>query len=321
MVLPHREASSHYVTSEMPGLIGLAVVILKKLNDVISSTFWFFPHSPKYLVRFPISPPKARAEQKNEKILLSSIVPSAAPPFHINLGSSYARESFSRKRKANSRKMWNAFVSYNAKLYNPLFKNSLWPRTILSPQRSYSRSLEVCQSLQNSAYFMCSTRAISRRTTLAIIFGSGFSVLASPSPSHAQAPVRTLFDEEREMSEKTRREAEDNRIGALRAGFEAVQKALGQLDDLQVLVQDGKWGEVRGFARLFNDAVEREGMEAVAKNLRKKEGRKEALAISRQVTGSLVELDRCAREENKEGALMYLQQARSNVLKFDSFKP
>lgn len=199
--------------------------------------------------------------------------------------------------------------------------NSLVPKKTHVLEWSRFQSIPSTRSEPKITYSVSCRHSLSRRYALIVAFGTGLSALTPASRSRAQTPMRTVFDEERELNEKARKEAEETRLAALRAGFDAVQKAIAQLDDLQSLIEEGDWDGVRQFSRLFNDAVEREGMEAVARKLRKKEGRKDALAVSKQVTKALIELDRCAREKNRDDALVYLQQARNNVLKFDSFKP
>lgn len=110
-------------------------------------------------------------------------------------------------------------------------------------------------------------------------------------------------------------------MGALRAGFDAVEKASAQLDDLQKLIEEEDWNSVRQFSRLYNNSVEREGMEVVARKLQDKITRKEALAVCRQVTESLKSVDGFAGKRNKDNALASLQKARDTVASFQKFKP
>lgn len=162
---------------------------------------------------------------------------------------------------------------------------------------------------------------VSRREFVVLTIASVVVVTQSSSSLAQVSPRRTIFDEERELNEKAQREAEEARIGALRATFDAVQKASVQLDDLQSFVEEENWDRVRQFTRLFNNSVEREGMEAVAKKLASKTDRKAALAMAKELTDALIQIDRCAREKDREHALVHVQEARDVISSFQSFKP
>ncbi|CDF38995.1 unnamed protein product [Chondrus crispus] len=144
--------------------------------------------------------------------------------------------------------------------------------------------------------------------------------LISPSPVRA-VPPRTIFDEEREMNERAKKEFENARNDALRAGFEAVHKAREQLDDLQALIEDENWGGVRQFTRLFNNSVEREGMEAIASKLPEKSDRMAALEVARGMTSSLIQIDRCALQKDRTKAILGVDEVRKAISRFESFKP
>lgn len=165
--------------------------------------------------------------------------------------------------------------------------------------------------------FMLST-SIPRRVFLFTLASSaGF-----PSHSTAQSPPRrTIFDEEKELNEKIQNEAEEARLSALRAGFEAVEKAAVQLDDLEQYASEQDWDGVRRFSRYFNNAVEREGMEPLANKLRDKQQRKAALNVSKQVTEALKLVDAAARMRDRDAALIHVQEARDIISKFQQYKP
>lgn len=161
----------------------------------------------------------------------------------------------------------------------------------------------------------------SRRLFLTRVISSIF-LTSTLVPREVNAvPSRTILDEERELSEKVKKEEEVTRKEALRAAFDAVQKARGQLDDLQVLIEEENWGGVRQFTRLFNDSVEREGMESIASKLTEKPNRKAAFDVARSLTSTLIQIDRCAMRKDKAEAMRCLDEAREKVSRFDSFKP
>lgn len=146
--------------------------------------------------------------------------------------------------------------------------------------------------------------------------------LTVPASSLAQGiPRRTLFDEERELNEKARNVKAEERLAAIRTAFDAVEKAAKQLDDLQSLVEEGDWGGVRQFVRLFNNSVEREGMEELSSKLTEKADRKAALAVSRELTNKLKSIDRCAQQKDTSNALLLVDEARGILAGFQSFKP
>lgn len=133
--------------------------------------------------------------------------------------------------------------------------------------------------------------------------------------------ARSILDEEIE-----RRAVQDQKeaaltLGAMRAAFEALERAMKQLDDLERFVRDDDWDGVRKFARLFNNAVVREGMEPTAKRLEGPEQRKKGLGLAKSVTDSLIALDKDARAKKRESALMQLQAARDTMLRFQELKP
>lgn len=196
------------------------------------------------------------------------------------------------------------------------------------PSRCQTLSRATCPARKSCPIsrkcYACTGRdnqGISRRA-FAVLTVASVVALSQSSSSLAQgSPRRTIFDEERELNEKARKEAEEGRIGALRAAFDAVQKASEQLGDLQSFVEEENWDRVRQFTRLFNNSVEREGMEAIAKKLGSKTDRKAALAVGKELTDALIQVDRCAREKDRDHALVHVQEARDIISKFQSFKP
>lgn len=107
---------------------------------------------------------------------------------------------------------------------------------------------------------------------------------------------------------------------ALRAAFDAVEKASKQLDEVEEFLNEKDWNGIHGFTRLFNNAVEREGMEPIARRLGKKE-KAESLQVCSQLTQALKEMDRNATREDEEGILRNLQSARDIIASFQKFKP
>lgn len=159
-----------------------------------------------------------------------------------------------------------------------------------------------------------------RRRFFALTISAVLAAAAAPSPSQA-TPRRTIFDEERELNEKAKKAAEEAQLGALRSAFEAVQKASEQLGDLQSFVEEENWDGVRQFTRLFNNSVEREGIEAIAKKLPNKDDRKAAVAVGKNLTSTLILIDRCAQQKDKTNGLLHVDEARAIVSSFQSFKP
>lgn len=149
------------------------------------------------------------------------------------------------------------------------------------------------------------------------------ALITTTTPLHAlsDTPTRTIFDEERELFEKRQTEAAEARVSALRAAFEAVEKSEAQLDDVPKFVSDKDWNGVRKFSRLFNNSVEREGMEGIAKKLDLKEVRKDALALCKQVSKELQQLDRLAGREEGDAVLKQAEHVKELVASFQRFKP
>lgn len=185
------------------------------------------------------------------------------------------------------------------------------PKSVeLSPRSAQNSRIVFC-ALQNSQ--------ISRRGFISLAV---MSLATIPSYTLARGPPqKTILDEEKELNEKMSREAEEKRKDGLRAGFEAVEKASFQLDDLRQFAEEQNWDGVRSFSRYFNNAVERKGMEPIAKKLRDKKDREGALAICKQVTEALKQVDHAAMSKDRQGALAHVHETQSIIAKFQTFKP
>lgn len=174
-------------------------------------------------------------------------------------------------------------------------------------------------SKQSRSVLRCSLHppTLTRRSLLHLLL----LPCALPLAARGGPPTRNVFDEERARNEEALEAAKALRLAALRDAFDAVATAAQQLDELKQKADNEDWDAVRTLTRAFNDAVEREGMEKISKQLKKEEGRKEALSVSRSVTDILIQVDRAARKKDKQQAVNGIDQVRSIVDGFQKFKP
>lgn len=199
------------------------------------------------------------------------------------------------------------------------------PHVLLPHSKAQSlRSVHCTLSSRSTQEFLSVSYAVSkshlsRRTLISLAVTSLAAVPTSTSA--LSSPRRTVLDEERELNEKMLKQAEEYRIGALKAAFVAIEKASLQLGDLRQFADEQDWDGVRSFSRHFNDAVERNGMEPIAKKLRDKTDRKAALAVCKQVTEALKQVDRAAKLKDREGVIVHVQETRDIIAKFQMFRP
>lgn len=139
--------------------------------------------------------------------------------------------------------------------------------------------------------------------------------------ANAAAPRRTILDEEKERRGQLIRKDEEDRTKALIAAFEAVNKACEQLGDVEAFVKDNDWKAIRRFSRLFNNSVEREGMEPLTRQLTTKSQRKDSFELCQKLTESLKEMDQSAKREDGEAVLAALGNSRQIIAAFQEFKP
>lgn len=160
----------------------------------------------------------------------------------------------------------------------------------------------------------------SRRGLLTI---GGFSLLAvlNIDTVFAQSTgPRTVFDEERELYLEQEKKIKESQLQLVRAGFDAVEKASAQLNDIQTFLDNSEWASIQTFTRLYNDSVERELMEKVAKKL-PKETKEQGIKLCKDVTRSLMEIDRLARTQDITGVLKYTEQTRQVMTEFLKLRP
>lgn len=132
---------------------------------------------------------------------------------------------------------------------------------------------------------------------------------------------KTILDEEFELFNQRKKEAEEARTNALRASFDAVGKASEQLNELESMIDEGDWNGVRRFTRLFNNAVEREGMESISRKLESKEDREEGLKISKRTTDLLRKIDKSGKKKDQVEAHEGVAQVRTVLEEFLKLKP
>jgi hypothetical protein len=148
---------------------------------------------------------------------------------------------------------------------------------------------------------------------------------ASTAPRLAEAaPARTILDEERERTARLQAEAAEERRVALRRGFDAVDKARLQLDELDAMLDEagdapGRWEEVKTAARRYNNDVNREGMGPIAKGLTFDKER--ALKLCVGLRDELVALNRLARKRDSVGSHAAIDRARSVMTEFGTLRP
>lgn len=147
------------------------------------------------------------------------------------------------------------------------------------------------------------------------------SIESCGAQTEAPTPRRTVFDEERDRNNEMLRAAQRKKDEALRAAFDAIDKALSQLDDVKKFVEDDDWDGIRKFTRLFNDAVEREGMEKTARKLANRDIRKEALNICKNVTEQLRQIDRNAAKHDANAVSAGVDKVKDLIGGFRKFRP
>lgn len=147
------------------------------------------------------------------------------------------------------------------------------------------------------------------------------SIGSCSAESEMTTPRRTVFDEERDRNNELLRAVQKKKDAALRAAFDAIDKAQDQLDDVKKFVDDGDWNGLRKFTRLFNDAVEREGMEKTARKLSNPDSRKEALNVCKSVTNQLRQMDRDAARQNADAVFIGVDRVKDLIGNFRKFRP
>lgn len=112
------------------------------------------------------------------------------------------------------------------------------------------------------------------------------------------------------------------RVAALRAAFDAIQKARSKLSDVSVLLDAEDWrGEVSAFTLFFNDSVAREGMLKTARRLEDASVRKQALAQAKLVTARLQSVELSGRKGDRQAVIDGFAEVDALVAAFDGFRP
>lgn len=194
---------------------------------------------------------------------------------------------------------------------------SFYPRC--SPNVGQSRRRKLAATSKKTVFMALPSRR--QFTTIALCSLLAVSTSPRPTRSNGSSPRRTVFDEERERNEEMLRAIQQRKTAELRAAFDAVEKAQAQLDDVQKFLDDGDWDGLKRFTRLFNDAVEREGMEKTAGKLQDRKTRKEAIALSKSVTNKLREVDRYANNRDGDAVAAGIKDVRNLVSDFQKFRP
>lgn len=130
---------------------------------------------------------------------------------------------------------------------------------------------------------------------------------------------RTVFDEERERNEEMVKSIKEEKLKAINAGFESVEKSKSQLDDILTFLKDEDWQGIRKFVRLFNDAVQREGMYKLSKQLDGDNGK--ALELCSQVTDQLRLVDKLARQKETQKIIDGVVVLKQLLDDFQQFRP
>jgi hypothetical protein len=166
--------------------------------------------------------------------------------------------------------------------------------------------------------------SITRRSALSAVLGVVSAVVsASVFESQSKVGARTILDEELERAGRNRHEREAERVSALLRGFDAVEKASAQLDDLEGILKadSADWRFARAFARRFNNDVAREGMLPIAKGLVNSDDRIRGAALCNSLEDALVEVSRAAGGKNREASLAALAKAREIIHEYLGLRP
>jgi hypothetical protein len=139
----------------------------------------------------------------------------------------------------------------------------------------------------------------------------------------APAQARTLLDEELEFADRNRRVRDANLVRSLRRGFDAVEKAMVQLEDLKLLLESDPpdWRAARAFARRFNNDVAREGMQPIANGLLNPDDKARGIALCSRLEDSLAEINRAAGVKDRTASLAAVAKCREIISEYLRLRP
>lgn len=186
----------------------------------------------------------------------------------------------------------------------------------LSLVHKHNGSHITCTLAQTNLLPNLSRRAFLSLTTLVVA-----EFCLPPASKPQSPPSKTILDEQIELFELQKEQAQQRKLASLNNSFDAAQKTAQQLQNVPDLLDQHQWYEIRMFTRFFNNALVRERIHIIIPQLSNKSDRQKLSNLSNQLTQSLKQLDQAALQQDSKQVLHLLSVLTQMLEQLQNYRP